>query len=149
MVSKTYNSCTILVRPQSPTAETPVWIQEEDSYWNNILLLGNCVDKRLALGSYFGISNSQSSQFWPQRTCMVCSYRKWQLNWMGRMKVCNLLGGTLDILHVHGCKRGVCVKDYGPEFWGGMNLEVWQRKPRKGVESDQANSWVNLAPLVE
>ena len=52
---KAHHTCSVLVKPWSPIADTPGWVQT-CSYLSNVLILGDCVRERwVRKKSYYGM----------------------------------------------------------------------------------------------
>lgn len=60
MTLKTYYFCSLLAKPRSITTETKFSVQLEDSCLNSILMLGDCVCKKLSLKVIFSYRSSRS-----------------------------------------------------------------------------------------
>ena len=71
---KTSRVVNILVKCGSPTAETPVKVQKEETRLNSIRMQGGCLVERLSLKIIIKYESCSSPYFGPQGTYVVCSY---------------------------------------------------------------------------
>ena len=58
---KTNQIVEILVKNGSPTAETPVWVKENETSLNSFWMLGDCLVERLSLGIVLKYESCSSS----------------------------------------------------------------------------------------
>ena len=71
---KTSQIVNILVKCGSPTAETPVRVQKEETRLNSIWMQGGCLVERLSLEIIIKYELCSSPYFGPLGTYVVCSY---------------------------------------------------------------------------
>ena len=90
------------MKPLLPTADTHVQSMREESRLNSFLMLYYCVGEKLKLEVVLRYEACKSIKIPSFGWCV--STEKWQLRWIGILRIYSSFGGRLDLIQVRDCK---------------------------------------------